>query len=475
MTLRVRLALALALLTAIAVTAMALVGYRSTATRLYQEIDHSLTSSGVRFADADGRYASQVCGRLQANAPDDGDGGPIADLPGTAIQCLDASGARTAASSVEPLPVDANDVLVAGRGSASSLRTVADDRILTVAVHGGGAVQLSRELDEVQHVLANLRARFAVIGASITILAALVGWWIASRVTRPVTRLTAATEAIAESGRLDADVPAGGSDETGRLAHSFAMMLDALRRSREQQQRLAQDAGHELRTPLTSLRTNVDVLRRHPELAPATRDRVLGDIHSELRELTDITNELVALATEEADDELTQPVDVDALARRAAARTERRRRRTVVVDAQPWTVSGQPRRLLRVLDNVLDNAAKFDPSTAPIEVVVRPGTITVRDHGPGIQPADLDRVFDRFYRAPSARAQPGSGLGLAIASDVIRRSGGAIAAANHPDGGTLITITLPTVDGGAPPAAIPPPQAVAAVDGAPPMSHQTLT
>ena len=84
-----------------------------------------------------------------------------------------------------------------------------------------------------------------------------------------MTRLTAATEAIAESGRLDVDVPSGGSDETGRLAHSFATMLDALRRSREQQQRLAQDAGHELRTPLTSLRTNVEVLRRHPELEPA--------------------------------------------------------------------------------------------------------------------------------------------------------------------------------------------------------------
>jgi two-component system sensor histidine kinase MprB len=473
MTLRVRLALALSLLTAIAVTAMALVGYRTTATRLYQEIDRSLSSSSVRFADPDGRYAAQVCGRLGTNVPDDGTGGPIVDLPGTAVQCLDRSGVRYAASSAEPLPIDSNDVLLAGRGAGSSLHTVADDRILTVALSGGGAVQLSRELDEVQHVLANLRVRFAVIGASITVLAALVGWWIASRVTRPVTRLTAATEAIAESGRLDVDVPPGGSDETGRLARSFATMLDALRRSREQQQRLAQDAGHELRTPLTSLRTNVEVLRRHPELEAATRDRVLGDIHSELRELTDVTNELVALATEEADDERTQVVDVAALAQRAAARTERRRRRSVVVDAEPWSVSGQPRQLLRVLDNVLDNAAKFDRSTEPIEVLVRPGTIAVRDHGAGIEPRDLIRVFDRFYRAPGARAQPGSGLGLAIANDVVRRHGGTISAANHPDGGALITISLPLVDPGVAGSTTSPPVTVA--DGAPPMSHPTLT
>ena len=102
-----------------------------------------------------------------------------------------------------------------------------------------------------------------------------------------------------------------------------------------------------------------------------------------------------------------------------------------------------PAQLLRVLDNLLDNAAKFDPSTAPIEVAVRPGTVTVRDHGAGVEPADLARVFDRFYRAPSARSQPGSGLGLAIVSDVVRRHGGTVTATNHPDGGTLITISLP--------------------------------
>ena len=126
MTLRVRLALALSLLTAIAVTAMALVGYRSTAIRLYQEIDRSLNSSSARFADD--RYASQVCGRLKANAPDDGNGGPVADLPGTAVQCLDGSGVRYAASSSEPLRIDPNDVLLAGRGTGSSIRTTCTGR-----------------------------------------------------------------------------------------------------------------------------------------------------------------------------------------------------------------------------------------------------------------------------------------------------------------------------------------------------------
>jgi two-component system sensor histidine kinase MprB len=471
-TLRARLALALGLLTATAVTVMALVGYRSTASRLYREIDRSLTSSATRFADPDGRYANAVCGQLARSSPVDAGGDQIADLPGTAVQCLDRSGQPFAASSAEPLPVQHGDEELAAHGGPTSLRTVKDDRILTVAVNGGGAVQLSRELDEVHHVLSTLRVRFASIGALVTALAALVGWLIARRVTRPVTTLTAATEVIANSGRLDIDLPPGGSDETGRLAHSFAVMVDALRRSRDQQQRLAQDAGHELRTPLTSLRTNVEVLRRHPELEPATRERILGDIESELRELTGLTNELVVLATEGTDGEPDQHVDLAALAHRAAARTERRRHRTVTVESKPSFVVGQPRELLRVLDNLLDNAAKFDPSGEPIELTVRPGSISVRDHGPGIERSDLGRVFDRFYRAPSARALPGSGLGLSIASDVVAAHGGSITAANHADGGAVITILLPEDTG----RESTPPPAEGFDDGdPPPSSHEALT
>ena len=210
-----------------------------------------------------------------------------------------------------------------------------------------------------------------------------------------------------------------------------------------------------------------------PRARAATRDRVLGDIHSELRELTDVTNELVALAAEEADDERTQVVDVAALAPRCAARTERRRHRPVVVDAAPWSVRGKPRQLLRVLDNVLDNAAKFDRSTEQIEVIVRPGTISVRDHGAGIEPTDLVRVFDRFYRAPEDRAQPGSGLGLAIASDVVHRHGGTISAANHPERrGAHHHLAA-----GHGPGIAWPTDRTAGHGGrwAPPMSHQTLT
>jgi len=439
------LAILLGLLTALAVTAMALVGYRSTSTRLYAEIDRSLSSSASRFADPDAHYANSVCTQLARATPDAG-GDQLADLPGTSVQCINREGEAFAASSSESPPVEPHDIELAEHGGPMYLRTVDDDRVMTVPVNGGGAVQLSRELSEVQHVLQTLRVRFASIGALITALAALVGWLIARQVTRPVTILTAATATIAESGRLDIDIPPGGRDETGRLSHSFATMLDALRRSRDQQQRLAQDAGHELRTPLTSLRTNVDVLRRHPELDAATRDRILSDVDSELRELSELTNELVVLATEEADDEPEQSVDLVALARRAAARAERRRHHPVVVESEAGIprVLGRPRQLLRVLDNLLDNAAKFDRSSEPIVVSVGPGRVSVRDHGPGIATADVQHVFDRFYRAPAARSQPGSGLGLSIAHDLVVAHGGSIVAASDPGGGAVLTVLLPS-------------------------------
>jgi two-component system sensor histidine kinase MprB len=436
------LAVALALLTAAAVTLMAVVGYRSTSTRLHDEIDRSLAGSATRFADPDGNYARDVCGQLLRVGPVDQGSDRLADLPGTAVQCLDSSGRAFATSATHLLPVNDVDAGLAHHGGQAAIRTANGMRILTVPINGGGAVQLGRDLSEVQKVLDSLRVRFALIGAAVTAAAAVVGWLIARRVTRPIATLTAATEEIAQSRRLDIDIPAGGHDETGRLASSFATMLDALRRSRDQQQRLAEDAGHELRTPLTSLRTNVEVLQRYPDLPDPTRDRVLADINSELRELTVLTNELVALTTEDADDEHEETIDLAQLAQRAATRAERRRRHAVVVDAEPALVVGKPRQLLRVLDNLLDNAAKFDSSSVPIEVTVRPGRLDVRDHGPGIDPADLDRVFDRFYRAAAARPLPGSGLGLAIAHDIVAAHGGELTASNAPGGGAVFTATF---------------------------------
>jgi two-component system sensor histidine kinase MprB len=220
-------------------------------------------------------------------------------------------------------------------------------------------------------------------------------------------------------------------------------MLAALTRSRDQQQRLVQDAGHELRTPLTSLRTNIDTLRRYPDLAGEPRERILGDLSSELRELSALVDELVALAVDRYDDEPEQTVALDQLAERAADRARRRSGRDIVVDAAPAPVVARPQALLRAVGNLLDNAVKFSPDAKPIEVTVRPGSLEVRDHGLGIAAEDLPYVLDRFYRALGARSLPGSGLGLAIVRQVVEGAGGTVQVANHPDGGAVFALRLP--------------------------------
>ena len=447
MTLRARLALALGLLAAVAASAVAVAGYQATADRLYAQVDSSLASQADRVADPDGRYAHFVCDQIRG-APTETDGhdqGQMADLTGTNIQCLDATGSPFATTEATPLPVGALDrQLATGGRSAVAYSTSSAQRIVTIAVAGGGAVQLARDLDEVADVLGPLRIRFALLGLAVTVFAMAAGWFIARRFTRPIVTLTTATEHIAASGALDVDVPGGGgTSETDRLSRSFETMLDALRRSRAKQQALVQDAGHELRTPLTALRTNVDVLRRHPDLSPQERSVVLDDVGAELRELSVLTDELVTLAMEDNDDEQASPLDLANLAERAAARAQRRTGRVVYVVADASVVIGRPRALLRALDNLLDNAAKFDPSGLPIELTVRSGQLIVRDHGPGVAPADEHRVFDRFYRAPAARSQPGSGLGLAIVRDVVAAHGGEVTAANDQRGGAVFTITLP--------------------------------
>jgi two-component system sensor histidine kinase MprB len=118
------------------------------------------------------------------------------------------------------------------------------------------------------------------------------------------------------------------------------------------------------------------------------------------------------------------------------------RRDPVEWDFQESLVFGVPETLDRALGNLLDNAAKWSPPEGEVEVSVREGEVTVRDHGPGIAEADLPYVFDRFYRAPSARGLPGSGLGLAIVRQVAQAHGGTVVAERAEGGGTLMRFSL---------------------------------
>jgi two-component system, OmpR family, sensor histidine kinase MprB len=457
MTLRARLAIALAVLSALSVVAVAAISYTATDQRLRNQVDMSLVSS------AQGLQPDRVCDALSeaGSGPIRNLDGPFAVLRGLIVQCIDANGRVTVSLGPENLPLNQPGVDVTDRPAASPhdggpavvppwTQTFGGQayRVVALPQPGGGAIVVGRSLAETDQVLNSVRDRSILVGLVIIVLAALAGLLIARRTTQSVTRLSDAADSIAATGRLDIAVPPGGRDEIGRLARAFSSMLGALTRSRDQQQRLVQDAGHELRTPLTSLRANIDTLRRHPGLDATPRGRVLADLDSELRELSSLVEELVALAVDQRDDEPEQTIPLDQLTERAADRTRRRSGRAILVDAEPATMVGKPQQLLRAIGNLLDNAVKFTPEDTPIEVTVRPGRVQVRDHGPGIREQDLTRVFDRFHRAVEARSLPGSGLGLAIVRQVVEDAGGKVEVANHPGGGAVFTLHLPVAPTG---------------------------
>jgi two-component system sensor histidine kinase MprB len=317
----------------------------------------------------------------------------------------------------------------------------------------GGALQLAREISETGRVLGALRWRFAVVGLAVVAAGVVAGWLIARRTTKPLEELTTTAEHVAGTGELNPDdlsTTAGTArgDETGRLARAFTTMLTALARSREQQQQLVQDASHELRTPLTSLRTNIEVLGRHRDLPEDQRRALMADLRSELGELTALVDELVLVASDQRDDEPPRPLALDDLVRLVAGRASRRHGREFRVDGRGGVVLAPPGAMERVVTNLADNAAKFGAPGTGVEIVLEGGRVTVHDHGPGIEPADRAKIFDRFYRARSARPLPGSGLGLAIVRQVVEANGGSVFADNHPDGGARVGFELPLVTSG---------------------------
>jgi two-component system sensor histidine kinase MprB len=221
-------------------------------------------------------------------------------------------------------------------------------------------------------------------------------------------------------------------------------MLGALDESQQAQRQLVADASHELRTPLTSMRTNVEVLARRRDLPEGKRDAILRDLVGQLEEMSALVTDLVEVAAERPPELEATETQLDVIAQDAVARAQRLAPQvTFRSELEESVVVGVPARLERAIANLLDNAVKWSPPGGEIEVRVARGEVTVRDHGPGIDADDLPHVFDRFYRAPSARALPGSGLGLSIVKQVAEEHGGTVAIESPNGGGTLVRLTLP--------------------------------
>ncbi|MGI8862543.1 MAG: ATP-binding protein [Gaiellaceae bacterium] len=316
-------------------------------------------------------------------------------------------------------------------------------RVLSVAYEPGYAVQIARPLTEMDAALSRIRLFLLVVALSGIGIAAALGLVVSRAALAPVRRLTEAAERVTETGDLSERIELGGRDELSRLATSFNTMLAGLEESNRAQRQLVADASHELRTPLTSLRTNIEVLAGDRALPAEERGRLLSDVVEQLGEMTTLIAGLIELARAEQRTVAPEDVRLDLVAADAIERTQRNQP-SVAVKArlEESIVQGVPATIDRAIGNLIDNAAKWSPPGTEIEVDVRDGQVSVRDHGPGIANEDLPYVFDRFYRARSARGMPGSGLGLAIVRQVAETHGGEVVAEQADGGGTRMTLRL---------------------------------
>jgi two-component system, OmpR family, sensor histidine kinase MprB len=326
-------------------------------------------------------------------------------------------------------------------------------RILGIPVFGsGGALQVAAPLTGVNDQLGGLGLGLLFVALAALILTILIGWFVSRTAVGPLNELTAAVEELARTTNVSERLEPGGEDELGRLRRAFNRLIGALESSRESQQQLVMDASHELRTPLTSLRTNLEIVRRIDELSEPEREVLVADVLTQMQELTNLVGDLAELARGARTEEEATTLRLDQLVEdvvQLAASHGRQRAVAFRSDLDVVWVHGRRDRISRAIGNLLDNALKWSPDGATVDVLCRAGDVVVRDRGPGIDPEDLPHIFDRFYRARAARARPGSGLGLAIVAQVASEEGGSVRAQNATDGGAIVTLHLPA---SAPPA-----------------------
>ena len=481
MSLRRRIAGAAALAVAAVAVTLGVVGYVSTRSHLVGEVRDELRERAAPFLRPhNSDFGEPSGGQNGAQGPGPGVGqgpaqgalghggaGPAASgaanevpippapswggAPGY-FQLVYPDGTAVAQGGGTHLPVDAGAIAIARNARGSSFSTARVNgvhlEVLTVGdPYDHYAVQVALPLTGVDSVLSGLALTYVLLVGGGILLAALLGAAISRSALAPVERFLRRTEDVTRSlndpTQAAVRIEEQGASELRRLAVSFNRTLDALERSVDAQRQLIADASHELRTPISALRSDIQIFLDAERLPQAERVALQSSIVAELDELTQLVSDVLELARASSLDGATEELDLDLIVREAVDRARRRAPQLdFAVTLEPTRVTGVGDRVSRAVSNLIDNARKWSPPEGEIEVRLEDGVLSVRDHGPGFQQDDLAHVFDRFYRAPSARGKPGSGLGLAIVKQAAEAYGGFARAQNAPGGGALVSVSF---------------------------------
>jgi signal transduction histidine kinase len=369
-------------------------------------------------------------------------GGPPAALqPGDHVYSVGTGKARRVRRRVALLVLDAiasgssqGTIDIAGRSIVYASRPTPTGQIVLVR---SAAVAFSEWRPFIGSLL--------LAGLGGTLLAVALSFLLARRLTRPIGELSAATRRLA-AGDAEVAVPVRGSDELAELGSAFNDMSGELARARQAQARFLESVSHELRTPLTSIRGYAEALEEEA-IAPAEAARV---IETEAGRLERLVADLLELARVGRADFAVgrDPVDLAEVVRHAVERHLPQARELSVdlsggATPDSW-VEGDEDRILQAVSNLIENALRLTPAGGTVEVRARPGELTVRDTGPGLQAQDIPRAFERFYLHGRYRSERpvGSGLGLAIVRELVSAMGGTVEASIPPEGGAQFTIRL---------------------------------
>jgi len=335
-------------------------------------------------------------------------------------------------------------------------------------------IQTARSEQDIEQTLTDLRSLLFRGSALVLALAFAGGLLMTWGILAVVRRITRTARSITASHDFSQRVPSMtlvGRDELVTLAATFNEMLASLEESYQRQQRFVADASHELRAPITSIRCNLDLLAKAPDLPPAEAQAALDDARAEADRMGRLVSDLLALARADAiqpatingyknGDVQAQLIDLDSLLLEVFRQYRRSGEgesdeqpphgpRLMLQHITPAQVYGDADQLKQAFVALLDNALKYTPYEGSVTLSLVTGegyaTVKVSDTGIGILAGDLPHIFERFYRADRARSRErgGSGLGLAIAQNIVREHQGSIEVESTPGKGSIFTVKLP--------------------------------